>query len=91
MVLEALGLLSANAFSALAVALMLWMLRNQKDHERRLTTIENDLYVDPKNPSATPLTKQVQILHESIAGQRKSLDRIHETLERYLPGCTPKK
>lgn len=92
MVLESLGLISANGLSALAVGLMLWMLKNQKDYERRLSAIENDLYINPKNPSATPLTKQVHLLHEKMSGlkndlaeQKKSLNKIHETLNRCLP------
>ena len=76
------ALISANAFSALAVTLMIFVIKNQSKTDKRLQHVENDLYIDPKNPTSMPLTKQVADLKEEMVKNNKHIEDLNKTLEK---------
>ena len=75
------ALISANAFSALAVSLMIFVIRNQSKADKRIQRVESDLYIDPKNPTSMPLTKQVADLNGRVYNLKKEMTKNNKHIE----------
>jgi len=76
-----LALISANAFSALAVTLMLLVLRSLRSIDKRVAHVESDLYINPKNPTSMPLTKQVKDLRDKTHNMKEEMVKINKNIE----------
>lgn len=70
----------ADILSGMAVALMVFVLKTTKKHGERIQRMENDLYLDPKNPTSMPLTKQVYNLQQDVTKVKKSVDKLSKSI-----------
>lgn len=77
------ALILADILSALAVGLMLFVLKTTTKHEKRIQRIENDLYVDDENPTSMPLTKQVRNLQEDVSDIKKGLGKLNKMVTQF--------
>ena len=83
-----LALVSANAFSALAVTLMIFVIKTQIKTDKRVSRVESDLYIDPENPAKEPLTKQVSDLADEIQKLNNNIVSINNMItEVYHANC----
>lgn len=77
------ALIIADVLSALAVALMLFVLKANIKHEKRIQRMENDLYLNPGNPTSMPLTQQVFNLQEDISSIKRSIGKLNEMVMHF--------
>lgn len=77
------ALIIADMLSALAVALMLFILRTNIKHEKRIQKMENDLYLDSGNPTSMPLTQQVFNLQKDVSSIRKSMEKLDKMVTHF--------
>jgi len=77
------ALIIADVLSALAVALMLFVLKANIKHEKRIQRMENDLYLNPKNPTSMPLTRQVVNLQKDVSSIKESIGKLNEMMTHF--------
>lgn len=54
------------------------------NHQRRLSRIEDDMYVDPKNPTSNPLTKQVADFRKDISDIKDKISCLEGKIETVI-------
>lgn len=77
------ALIIADVLSALAVALMLFVLKANIKHEKRIQKMENDLYLNPGNPTSMPLTQQVFNLQEDVSSIKESIGKLNDMMTHF--------
>lgn len=77
------ALIIADVLSALAVALMLFVLKANIKHEKRIQRMENDLYLNPKNPTSMPLTRQVVNLQKDVSSIKESIGKLNDMMTHF--------
>lgn len=75
-----LGMIFADIASAIAVSLMVLVLKKLSDFNHRIQRIETDLYVAGDNPTSMPLTKQVYTLQQDVATIKENCERLNVTM-----------
>jgi tetrahydromethanopterin S-methyltransferase subunit B len=75
------AMIYADIASTFAVALMLLIIKIQYKQEKRITRIEDDLYLASDNPTSMPLTKQVYNLQQDVANIREHCKKLSSTME----------
>lgn len=80
--MEASLILLADALAAMSVALMIFILKLSIKQEKRIQRMESDLYLDSKNPTSMPLTKQVFNLQKDVTEVKKSVGKLDESMEK---------
>ena len=68
----------ADVFGGLAVLLMIFILKITTKHEKRIQKMENDLYLNPGNPTSMPLTQQVHNLQQDMSMVKKTCDSLEK-------------
>jgi methyl-accepting chemotaxis protein len=76
-----LGMIFADLASAVAVALILIILRRLSEYDRRIQRIEGDLYLAEGNPTSMPLTMQVHNLQQDVRTINETCEKLHTTIE----------
>jgi len=77
------ALIIADILSALAVALMLFVLKTTAKHEKRIQRMENDLYLNPGNPTSMPLTQQVHNLQKDMTEIKNCLGKLNKMVTKF--------
>ncbi len=77
------AIILADVLGVLAVSLMLFVLKTMSKHEKRIQRMENDLYLDPGNPTSLPLTQQVFNLQKDVSEIKKSLGKLNEMVTHF--------
>lgn len=77
------ALIIADVLSALAVCLMIFVLKTMTKHEKRIQKMENDLYLDPGNPTSMPLTKQVHNLQQDMTEIKEGLGKLNKMVTQF--------
>lgn len=77
------ALILADVLGILAVSLMLFVLKTMGKHEKRIQRMENDMYLNPKNPTSMPLTQQVYNLQEDMTEIKKGLGKLNEMVTHF--------
>jgi len=54
------------------------------NHQRRLSRIEDDMYVDPKNPTSNPVTKQVADVVKDISDIKDKISCLEGKIETVI-------
>jgi len=54
------------------------------NHQRRINRIEDDMYVDPKNPTSNPLTKQVADFRKDISDIKDKISCLEGKIETVI-------
>ncbi|GAG75822.1 unnamed protein product [marine sediment metagenome] len=77
------ALIIADILSAVAVALMLFVLKTNIKHEKRIQRMENDLYLNPGNPTSMPLTQQVFNLQKDVSSIKESIGKLNDMMTHF--------
>ncbi|GAH19262.1 unnamed protein product [marine sediment metagenome] len=77
------ALIIADVLGVLAVSLMLFVLKANIKHEKRIQRMENDMYLNPKNPTSMPLTQQVFNLQEDVSSIKESIGKLNEMVMHF--------
>ena len=76
-----LGMIFADIASAIAVSLILLVLKKLSEYDRRIQRIEGDLYLAEGNPTSMPLTMQVHNLQKDVGVIKDTCEKLHLTIE----------
>ncbi|RLF38196.1 MAG: hypothetical protein DRN03_00340 [Thermoplasmata archaeon] len=74
------SLVFTNAVITVILSLQVAGLGVLLKHERRISRMEDDLYVDPKNPASIPLTKRISDLADDLQHIKSKLENLEGKL-----------
>lgn len=73
-----------NAAISVMLGLQVLTLTTLFNHQRRINRIEDDMYVDPKNPTSNPLTKQVADFRKDISDIKEKINCLEGKIETII-------
>ncbi len=77
------ALILADILSALSVVLMLFVLKSNIKHEKRIQKMEEELYPNLEDPMSIPLTQQVHNLQEDMTEIKKGFEKLNKMVAHF--------
>ena len=69
-----------DAGIALIITLLSFQYKTMWKHERRISKIEDDLYMNSKNPAKEPLTKKLENTYREVLNIKKDISQLDKKL-----------